>query len=460
MHKLPEIFVERIKFQFGQSATDFLEALGNTPAVSVRLNPAKPFDSTWIGNQNVPWCSDGFYLDEKPVFTLDPLFHAGCYYPQEASSMVLDWVLRNVCELPQQPVILDLCAAPGGKSTLLASFLRGNGMLVANEIIKNRAVILSENLIKWGAANCIVTRNDPSDFATLTSLFDLMVVDAPCSGEGMFRKDTRAIEEWSESNARMCAARQRRILNDVWPSLKEGGYLIYSTCTFNPDENEDNIDWFIKETGAEVLKLEVPGDWGVVTVPVSSGNGLAFHPHRAKGEGFFVAVLRKTASEATLRLSKEKKRREGKVPAVLDNLLSKTREWVFHEETEGWRAFPAFFSSELLFLRKQLNVLRYGVLTGQDVAKNWSPAHETALCTELNPTYFSCLNLDKYESLRYLKGEALSVKADQKGILIVKHLGIPLGFVKNIGSRMNNLYPSGWRIRMNIPDDLKSSSDL
>jgi 16S rRNA C967 or C1407 C5-methylase (RsmB/RsmF family) len=302
--KLPDQFIQRLQGQMGTSMLKFVDALTREPVVSVRMNRLKQAKPHWEGAEAVPWCPTGYYLPQKPVYTLDPLFHAGCFYPQEASSMVLDWLVAHVCELPEQPMVLDLCGAPGGKSTLLASFLNGNGLLVANEVIKSRAIILAENISKWGAANCIVTRSDPSKFGVLTSMFDLIVVDAPCSGEGMFRKDKRSIEEWSEANAQMCALRQQRILNDAWPALKQGGYLIYSTCTFNPSENEGNMAWLAETLGAEVLPLNVPDDWGVDRIPVGSGNGLAFYPHKVRGEGFFVAVLRKTAEEKALPSSK------------------------------------------------------------------------------------------------------------------------------------------------------------
>ncbi|MCA1744285.1 MAG: RsmB/NOP family class I SAM-dependent RNA methyltransferase, partial [Bacteroidales bacterium] len=258
---LPEAFIQRLQGQMGTSMLKLVDALQQDPVLSVRMNIHKLAVPQWENVEEVPWCPSGYYLSQKPLYTLDPLFHAGCFYPQEASSMVLDWLVRKVCDLPERPVVLDLCGAPGGKSTLLASILDGKGLLVANEVIKSRATILAENVSKWGFANCVVTRSDPSKFADLTSMFDLMVVDAPCSGEGMFRKDDRAIEEWSAANAQMCALRQQRILTDAWPALKQDGYLIYSTCTFNPSENEENMVWMADELGAEVLSLHVPEQW-------------------------------------------------------------------------------------------------------------------------------------------------------------------------------------------------------
>lgn len=450
---IPIAFTQRIQSQFGAEAPNFLEALGVCPVVSVRLNPMKPSGAEWAGSTEVPWCSDGRYLLEKPVFTLDPLFHAGCYYPQEASSMVIDWLLRNVFNLPDQPKLLDLCGAPGGKSTLLASFLNGNGLLVANEVIKSRATILSENLLKWGPSNVVVTRNDPSDFSNLNSFFDLMLVDAPCSGEGMFRKDQRAVDEWSDDNARMCALRQQRILTDVWPALHEGGYLIYSTCTFNPAENEENIAWFAMEHGANVLPLNVPETWGVQSIPVADGNGLAFYPHLVKGEGFFVAVLQKTSSEKINHffIKHDKNKGNIKIPVNLNHLLSYNRKWAFQEGKEGWNAFNANLLSELYFLQQKLSIVDYGIRLGQFMKENLIPHHGLSMSCDLNMQAFSKVELTKYEALRFLKGEILIPPAHcEKGYAIITYQDVPLGFAKNIGTRMNNLYPTNWRIRMSI----------
>lgn len=452
---IPVAFISRIQTQFATSASEFIGALNNSPHISLRLNSLKPCETEWGDNEKILWCSEGRYLHEKPVFTLDPLFHAGCYYPQEASSMVLDWLLRNVCQLPDEPKVLDLCAAPGGKSTLLSSFLCGKGLLVANEVIRNRAAILVENLMKWGAPNSIVTRNDPADFGSLNSFFDLMVIDAPCSGEGMFRKDQRAVDEWSEDNANMCSLRQQRILSDVWPALKEGGYLIYSTCTFNPAENEDNIAWLVREYGAEVLPVIVPESWGVASIEVTTGNGLAFYPHRVKGEGFFVAVLKKVSPGKVLSINRKqgKSRNNLNVPEGLEQLFSSHIKLSYFEEMDGWRAFPDYFDAELNVIQHKLNVLNYGVQIGKFIKKNLVPSHELAMSNLLNKQFFQKVDLPKYEALRFLKGESLMFRNEcEKGYLLITYKEVPLGFVKNIGTRMNNLYPSGWRIRMSLPE--------
>lgn len=447
-------FLLRIRQQFGDQSELFVQSLNNTPPVSVRLNSLKMCGHLFEGQEVVPWCAQGRYLDQKPVFTLDPLFHAGCYYPQEASSMVIDWLLRNVCRLPDNPMVLDLCGAPGGKSTLLASWLNGKGMLVANEVIKSRAVVLYENLVKWGAANTLVTRNDPGDFAGFNSLFDLLVVDAPCSGEGMFRKDKRAVDEWSAGNARMCSLRQQRILSDVWPALKEGGFLIYSTCTFNPAENEENMDWFSSTYGAEVLPIEVPEWWGVASVPVGKGNGLAFYPHRVRGEGFFVCVIKKTASEKTVDFSRKPRKQKGreKPDSELTQFLTFGETCKYTLEGDHWIVYPETLSNEMDWLVSRLNVVGYGVKPGQFVKGKFNPAHELAMSVALNKEAFTKLDLSETDALRYLKGEALvAPETCARGIVLVTFNDVPLGFARNIGNRMNNLYPVNWRIRMTLP---------
>ena len=260
----------------------------DTP-VSVRMNTAK-WEHVPAHRSAVPWSEQGYYLDGRPTFTFDPLFHAGCYYVQEASSMFVEQALRQYVTEPS--VMLDLCAAPGGKSTLCRSVLPEGSLLVANEVMRNRSQVLAENLVKWGHPEVIVTNNDPADFTSLENTFDVMLTDVPCSGEGMFRKDPVAVSEWSLENVDTCWQRQRRILRDIWPCLKPGGLLIYSTCTYNREENEDNVAWIAETLGAEVLPLEVPEEWHITGN--LTGNAFPvyrFLPHRMQGEGLFLAVL-------------------------------------------------------------------------------------------------------------------------------------------------------------------------
>lgn len=288
--QLPEKFIERIKFDLKEEADQFFNSLGWDIPVSIRINPYKGYETE--GLEKIPWCETGYYLNQRPVFTLDPLFHSGAYYVQEASSMFLEQVIKQTININQPVKVLDLCAAPGGKTTHLISMLSSDSLIVSNEVIRHRSKILSENVIKWGNPNVIVTNNDPSSFQKIKGFFDILVVDAPCSGEGLFRKDSEASNEWSEDNINLCSARQKRIINDVWEALKPGGIIIYSTCTYNEQENEENIKWMTEEMGAEPIEINI--DAFSQLTQSSDKTGLHFYPHKVKGEGFFISALQKT----------------------------------------------------------------------------------------------------------------------------------------------------------------------
>jgi len=451
MAKFPDSFQNRIKRQFGGDSADFLGALERPPVTSVRKNPKK-LTGLWNDNETVPWCREGYYLSQKPVFTLDPLFHAGCYYPQEAGSMVIDWILRQIESIPDSPIVLDLCAAPGGKATLLASWMEGKGLLVVNEIIRNRSLILLENMIKWGYPNCVVTQNSPADFSGLQHFFDLIIVDAPCSGEGMFRKEKRAIEEWSESAVAMCAVRQRKILDDIWYCLKPGGILIYSTCTYNPSENEDNIANFAKENDAEVLQLVPPELWGITTIEIAGGSGLAFYPHLTKGEGFFVTAVRKTEGKEHKSFSKKEKNTNPiKLKTDFSSILTTDVEWGFFKENQEVHAFSQRYFKHLNLLKNSLNMLDYGVNIGISGQNGLIPSQSLAMSMVFrNNGLFSEIALELKEALDYLKGDIFPSSTIKKGYVLFKYKEIPLGFGKDIGLRINNLYPSNWRIRMKV----------
>ena len=279
----------------------FLDALQQDCAVSFRPNLCKGFSVSDPALPSVPWYSQGYYLETRPSFTFDPLFHAGAYYVQEASSMFIAQALRQI---PAPHTVLDLCAAPGGKSTLLRMLLPDDALLVSNDPIRQRAQILAENMIKWGHEGSIVTNNYPQDFSSLGAVFDLIVTDVPCSGEGMFRKNNPALELWSEDNVHMCAARQREILTSVWPALKEGGFLIYSTCTYNPDEDERNVLFISRELGADIIDIPTLPSWQIAgnLLPGESFPAYHFFPHRTRGEGFFLALLRKNVPASPARI--------------------------------------------------------------------------------------------------------------------------------------------------------------
>ncbi|SFE97150.1 methyltransferase RsmF C-terminal domain-like protein [Thermophagus xiamenensis] len=449
---LPEAFLARIRKTFPLPEQEQLvQSLELPPISSVRINPRKT-NINFPASQPVPWCKHGFYLKERPLYTINPLFHAGAFYPQEASSMFLWHILEQLLPKADREdiKILDLCGAPGGKASLIASLLDGQGLLVANEVIRSRAEILKENMLKWGAPNVVVTRSDPAKFTELSGLFDIMVVDAPCSGEGMFRKGDWARSQWSQDNTALCAVRQRRILQDAWPALKENGLLIYSTCTFNPEENEENLKWLVKKQMAEVLTLTTPSEWNITEIPVETGNGLAFYPHKVKGEGFFIAVVRKNEFQKPLSVRKPKKKSVITPTSDVAALLKYPQQFSFFENLNQWSAFPQKYESLLFLLQKQLDIINFGIVLGNQQRKKFTPALTLPFSWEFN-NRFPTIDLDKEEALHYLKGETLLPKQGlPNGVVLLTYQNIPIGFVKNVGTRCNNLFPKNWRIRMEI----------
>ena len=429
---------------------DLLNALNATPPVTIRLNPLKLTEREAAdyldANTSVQWCRHAFYLAERPSFTLDPLFHAGCYYPQEAGSMVLDTVLTQL-ELPQEPAILDLCAAPGGKSTLIASHLNGSGLLVSNEVIQARARILRENMTKWGYSNVVVTNNDPADFDKLSAFFDLIVIDAPCSGEGMFRKDPDSRNEWSEDNVLLCAARQKRIIADVWDAVKPGGYVVYSTCTFNEQENEENVRFMLDEMQAELVEINLHEH-------IQKGRqGLGHYciPGITETEGFFIAVLQKAGAD-----SKKQRydiRRDlrhlnpGKDLEVLKG-LAKTEDYSFYQWNDLVMALPSAVADRMQHVIANTRVVKAGTLVGELNRKGILPHEELAVCIELN-SFPERIELSKQQALQYLHGDTFYLESNQ-GLKLITYRNKPLGWIKHLGNRFNNLYPKEWRIRMNI----------
>lgn len=469
---LPELFVERTRRLMGEEMCNALcEALEqqDTP-VSVRMNTAK-WEHVPAHRSAVPWSEQGYYLDGRPTFTFDPLFHAGCYYVQEASSMFVEQALRQYVTEPS--VMLDLCAAPGGKSTLCRSVLPEGSLLVANEVMRNRSQVLAENLVKWGHPEVIVTNNDPADFTPLENTFDVMLTDVPCSGEGMFRKDPVAVSEWSLENVDTCWQRQRRILRDIWPCLKPGGLLIYSTCTYNREENEDNVAWIAETLGAEVLPLEVPEEWHITGN--LTGNAFPvyrFLPHRTQGEGLFLAVLRKhgeaveaEVSETSVRREKPRKGAKEKGGKKVQALTvpSLVKQWLREEEAYDCRvegtvclALPKAWSALYDRLKDQLRILHAGVELGELKGKDWQPHHSLAMSAALKKEAFPEAELTYEQAIAYLRKEAVTLDASvPKGYVLLMYRGVPLGFGKNIGNRVNNLYPNEWRIRSGyLPEEI------
>lgn len=457
---LPLPFISQTKALLGDEEYSRLAAaLQEESPVSIRVNETKPFSNQ--EGVRVPWCSTGFYLNQRPTFTFDPLFHAGCYYVQEASSMFVEQAVRKYIAEPA--VALDLCAAPGGKSTHLRSLLPEGSLLVANEVIRNRSQILAENLIKWGHPDVVVTNNDPADFSEMGALFDLILTDVPCSGEGMFRKDPGAIEEWSPDNVNICYQRQRRIIADIWPCLKTGGILIYSTCTYNLAEDEENIEWIKAELGAESLPVDVPAEWGI-TGNLAGGESpvYRFLPHKTKGEGFFLAALRKTGAEefAPMRLKpnkKNKKEKQLEIPQQAVKWLQHPDGFELERKGDIITSCRKVHSEMVSLIKQQLRVVHAGITLGEVKGKDLIPHHSLAMSHELNPDAFPSYQLTYEQAIAYLRKEAIVLDAAApKGYVLLQYKNIPLGFVKNIGNRANNLYPQEWRIRSGyLPEEVR-----
>lgn len=452
--ELAQDFIDEMKDTLPPGdADELLMAIGAEPSVSIRLNPFSSIApdeliarSEMSVSEPVPWSRLGLYLSERPLFTANPLFHAGCFYVQEASSMFLEHVVQSCVHSPVR--VLDLCAAPGGKSTHLRSILPEGSVLVANEINRARANVLAENLQKWGHPGIVVTNDTPDRIGASSLLFDVILVDAPCSGEGMFRKDPVAVSEWSLNNVNMCAERQRDILRSVWPALKPGGFLIYSTCTYNRLEDEDNVCWISDELGADVIPLDVPESWGIYGD--TTGNNLPvchFFQHRTRGEGFFIALLRKNGTPSDL-----PERTNARPVSGAGDIY---REWVvnpdalvFQRHGDVVRALPASEADFMLKVSSELRTIVNGVEIAVLKGRDWAPSHPLAMSRLLRCDAFPSVEVTEQQALSYLRSESISIPDAPKGYVLLRFSGVPLGFVKNVGNHANNLYPQQWRIRM------------
>lgn len=449
---LPTDFIENLHNQLSPMEVQQLcQALETTPVTSIRLNDKIDSLTFECDIDEVPWHEDGYYLSERPQFTLDPLFHAGCYYVQEASSMFVEHVLQQY--LPRESVVLDLCAAPGGKSTLISQYLGAEGLLVSNEVVRQRVFILSENVQKWGNGNTVVTHNQAADFGVrLPNVFDCVLVDAPCSGEGMFRKDDDAITEWSEANVKACVVRQRKILSDVWDALRPGGLLIYSTCTFNHWENEENVLWMAETLGADILPIaDIHPSWGIVEGEV----GYHFYPHKTRGEGFYLCALRKHDDNnngvrpLAKRLPKFKPQPTQAVEQqeVLKSWLKHPEQWVLRQQDRFVVAYPAKYKDLIDIFSKHFICISTGFGICELRGKAPVPQHALSISKALRKEAFKAAELPLDKALSYLRNEAIVLDNMPAGVLMITYQHVPLGFVKNVGNHCNNLYPKEWRIR-------------
>ncbi|OYU96401.1 MAG: RNA methyltransferase [Bacteroidetes bacterium B1(2017)] len=449
MNTLPVAFKNTILSLFPEEAGYFFDALSNPVITSVRLNPDKP-SSAFSEAEHVEWCPLGRYLPQRPSFIEDPLLHAGAYYVQESSSLFLQAVVSQL-GLNQNSVALDLCAAPGGKSTLLLGALPSQSLLVSNEIIKSRVSVLQENLIRWGAPNVLITNNDPKQFQKAGALFDLILIDAPCSGEGLWRRDPKAMDEWSEEHVELCALRQERILHDILPCLKAGGILIYSTCTFNEQENELQLQKFLVQTNLIPYPIEVNPTWKIKN---TDGWQFKFLPHLVKGEGLFMAIMQKPHEQD----NSNKHQRKAPLNFVSKKLLPQIHSWLknptefdYFTENDFVYAFPLAHIQTYESIRATMYVKHAGICMGKlDKAGKLIPEHSLALSTALNPS-ISKVELSKEEALTYLKRGNLTLSANtQEGWCLAVYEGLALGWMKILPNRINNYFPAEYRIQKDI----------
>lgn len=447
-NKLPSAFIRSLIENYNIEGEEFIKSHeSGQQLTSVRLNNFKPSD-LFLNKAPVPWCSTGRYLDERPAFTADPLFHAGCYYVQEASSMFLEQVLKHSTDLTSNQKVLDLCAAPGGKSTLISALINKDSLLLSNEIIKTRVPALADNLTKWGPANAFVSNNDPRDFKRLGAYFDTIVVDAPCSGSGMFRKDPAAINEWSEGAVLLCSQRQQRILADIYPALKQNGTLIYSTCSYSKQENEDISDWLCNTFGLVSVQVPFEKDWGIEETLSDTHKcyGYRFYPHKVKGEGFFIACFRKTEAEteAQIRRAKEVKANQ-KSEEVINKWLKNYEEISILDLHNELFAINKKHEADLQYLQSSLYLKKSGVRIGKVMGKDLVPNHELAMSLILNDN-IPRINLTREQAIAYLKRDELKLETEQRGWVLICYQGHALGWAKMLDNRMNNYFPKEMRI--------------
>ena len=434
-----------------EEAERLFVALDSVSPVAVRLNPAKcGEEGVWSDGEAIAWSKNGRKLSERPSFTLDTAFHAGAYYVQEAASQFIDHIVAQ--EELQGKCVLDMCSAPGGKTTIYSTAVGEEGLVVANEYVRSRANVLADNVRKWGMGNVLVTNNAPEHIAQFAGWFDVVAVDAPCSGEGMFRKEEVAREDWSEEAVKMCAARQLSIVREAWQSLKDGGLFIYSTCTFNEEEDEGLLRAFIEEAGDAFepsQSVEVDEKWGVVTGKVGAFQTFRFFPHKTDSEGLFVAVARK--SEPTTQ--RTPKARKKVMQEVEKNARKELAKWLQHPEnytfamvadtiyayrTEQFKAVQA--------LSEGLTAIYSGVAMGQIFKGKLKPDWALSQFVGLERNSVVVEEADEARALDYLRKKDIVVGNMSEGINLITHEGRALGFAKRVGARCNNLYPNSLKI--------------
>ena len=452
MKALPIAFTERMRKQLGaEEAESLFAALDSVSPVAVRLNPAKcGEEGVWSSGEAIAWSKNGRKLKERPSFTLDTAFHAGAYYVQEAASQFIDYIIAG--EELQGKRVLDMCSAPGGKTTIYSTAVGEEGLVVANEYVRSRANVLADNVRKWGMGNVLVTNNAPEHIAQFEGWFDMVAVDAPCSGEGMFRKEEVAREDWSEEAVKMCAARQLSIVREAWQSLRDGGLFIYSTCTFNEDEDEGLLRTFIEETG-DVFEpsqsVEIDDAWGIVKGEVGAFQTFRFFPHKTDSEGLFVAIARK-AEPTTQRTPKARKR---VMQEVDKNSRKELAKWLQHSDNYTFAmvadtiyAYPSVQFKAVQALSEGLTAIYSGVAMGQIFKGKLKPDWALSQYIGFERTAVAVEEVDEERALDYLRKRDIAVGDMAEGINLITHKGRALGFAKRVGARCNNLYPNSLKI--------------
>jgi NOL1/NOP2/sun family putative RNA methylase len=456
--QLPHSLIESLEGTKGFDKDAFVNVHTHPESItSIRINPLK-----WSMQQAgaysrlaapglVPWSQHGYYLKERPSFTFDPLFHAGCYYVQEASSMFLEQVLKQTVDLSKPIKVLDLCAAPGGKSTHIQSLMSKESILVSNDVIKSRANILKDNVIKWGSDNVVVTNNDPKDFSRLENYFDVIVIDAPCSGSGLFRRDEEAINEWSENNVALCSQRQQRILADTWPALKKDGILIYSTCSYSREEDEEILDWIGEQFAVSSLQLAVKQDWNITEVESETGmHGYRFWPYQLKGEGFFISCFKKEdgggyfpgKAKKTLAVA-------GKKEQDLVSPWLKENTFRIGINNNLIYALPVQLADEINILLSCLRVQYSGTIVGEIFGDKFVPSHPLAMSPAVSDN-IPRTELDYEKAIQYLQKKEFNPGVTTTGWHLITYQGHNLGWAKMLSSRINNYYPKELRILKEI----------
>ena len=452
MRALPVAFAERMRKQLGaEEAESLFAALDGVSPVAIRLNPAKcGEEGVWSDGEAIAWSENGRKLKERPSFTLDTAFHAGAYYVQEAASQFIDYIISH--EELQGKRVLDMCSAPGGKTTIYSTAVGEEGLVVANEYVRSRANILADNVRKWGMGNVLVTNNAPEHLAQFEGWFDVVAVDAPCSGEGMFRKEEVAREDWSEEAVKMCATRQLSIVREAWQSLKEGGLFIYSTCTFNEDEDEGLLRTFIEESGdvfEPSQRVEIDGKWGIVCGEVGAFQTFRFFPHKTDSEGLFVAVARKT-EPTTQRTPKARKKVMQEVDKVSRKELSKwlhqPNDYTFAAVADTIYAYRTEQFKAVQALSENLTAIYSGVAMGQIFKGKLKPDWALSQYIGFERKAVAVEEVDEARALDDLRKKDIAVGDMQEGINLVTHKGRALGFAKRVGARCNNLYPNSLKI--------------